>query len=503
MLRPASMSLLLTFLWTVPGAEAQASGGGPSRAVLTAIERMKADGFSPTGPSILEMEGLVRSELLSQSGVQILEIKREVPGTTDLLYEFSSVTGQGDLVGVSEHLEVVSLDVDGESMLFTRAVPPEEIERRRLEALGIARERAADALHVYSIGAIILGAKLRDQMPFLKGIAPPEGATGRMTIRDGETAYLVAGTCGASVHLGDEIRSQAVDQSWLSPDPLTFMTGIACFTMFTAEVLRASDLTEAEKRARIAGARQQAAERIRLAGEEVLDGQPTYALAMKDLGLSQTMEDGSRVEFHTASVWIDKQTFVRRKTRFEGVMHAEGKSREFFLERLEQDYRNVPGTILYEPYLSVMRVGGMTTPAQEREMQKALKQLEEFEREMASVPASQRAMVERMMGDKIEQVRALAQGGAVEFRMITTDIRVNPDLAAGALALLDEASLVRLIQQDLAKLGYDPGPVNGELTDRTRAAIAKFQTDTGLEPTGQATVALAAALRAAIASRGE
>jgi len=233
-----------------------------------------------------------------------------------------------------------------------------------------------------------------------------------------------------------------------------------------------------------------------------VDGRATYALAMTDLGLSQTMEDGSRVEFHTASVWIDKEYFVRRKTRFEGVMHAEGQSREFFMERLERDYRDVPGTALYEPYLTVMRVGGMTTPAQEREMREAVKQLEEFERQMASMPASQRAMVQRMMGDKMEQARALAQGGAVEFEMITTNIVVNPDLASGALAMLDEASLIRVIQQDLATLGYDPGPVNGELTDETRSAIVKFQTDTHLEPTGEATTALASALKAAIAGRG-
>lgn len=560
MLRRMSMCLLLSLLTTAVGAAAQASAGGPSPAVLTAIERMKADGFSPTAPGILEMEGLVRSQLLSQSGVQVLEIKREVPGVAGLLYEMGSVSGQSDLFEISEYLEAVSLDVDDETtMLFTRPVPPEEIERRRLEAVGIAREQAATALELYSGGAVVIGAALREGLPFLAALAPADGVDGPTPIVPG-AAGLIVGGCGREAHGVDTGVEAMLGDSWLSPDPLTFMTGIACFTMFTAEVLRTSDLTEEEKRARIARAREQAAERIRLLGEETVDGRPTYVLTMTDLGLSQTLgavpgvtvhpssgaaepatrvgpevdddrapvggpsasdrdlqvrgptlptgaglgptiADDARVEIHTATVWIDRDYFVRRKTRFEGIMHAEGQSREFFMERLERDYRDVPGTALYEPHLTVLRVGGMTTPEQEREMQEAVAQLEEFDRQMAGMPESQRAMVERMMGDKMEQARALARGGAVEFEMITTGIVVNPDLAAGALALLDEGSLVRVIQQDLATLGYDPGPVSGELTEQTVAAIVAFQTEAGLEPTGEATPALASALKAAIAGR--
>ncbi|MDT8342415.1 MAG: peptidoglycan-binding domain-containing protein, partial [Longimicrobiales bacterium] len=373
---------------------------------------------------------------------------------------------------------------------------------------------------------------------------------GGPTPLDGLSAGLGVRACGGAGRGDETARPSAIGETWLSPDPLTFMTGIACFTQFTAGVLRASDLTEDQKKAEIARAREQVAERIRLAGEETVDGRPTYVLTMTDLGLTQTigavpgversregragdgenvpasgphapdewrptsapaqatragsrpvMEDDVRVEFQTATVWIDAEYFVRRKTRFEGVMHAEGQSREFFMERLERDYRTVPGTALYEPYLTVMRVGGMTTPEQEREMQEAVAQLEEFERQMASMPASQRAMMERMMGDKIEQARALAQGGAVEFQMITTSIVVNPDLSAGAPSFLGEAALIRVIQQDLTTLGYDPGPANGELTEQTRAAIVKFQTDTGLEPTGEATPALASALKTALAGR--
>lgn len=508
MLRIVTLFLLIACICAVGGAAAQEVGAGSPPAENPSIKLMREKGFVPAPASILEMEGLVKSQRLSTSDVQMYQVNREIPGMTDMMYGFASESDRNDLTGVAEYLEVVSMEVDGETMHFVRPVPPEEVERRRMEAGGVSPEVMADFLDMYSVGALMVGSGLRKEMPQLAGFAP-----GGSPFADPETAelaaYMATSFCGDMVNwdhpLDERNAGRAGDYdygAWVNPDPLIFMTGIACFTQFTAGVLRASDLTEDQKQAEIARARAELDDRLQYRGQETVDGRPTFALTADNLDMSQTMEDGSRVEFQTATVWIDAEYFVRRKTRFEGVMHAEGESREFFMERLERDYRDVPGTDLYEPYLSVLRVGGMTTPQQEREMQEALAQLEEFDRQMASMPASQRAMMERMMGDKIEQARALAQGGAVEFEMITTSIVVNPDLGAGPPSLLGEVALIRVIQQDLTTLGYDPGPITGELTEQTRAAIVKFQTDTGLEPTGEATPALGSALKAAIAALG-
>jgi N-acetylmuramoyl-L-alanine amidase len=46
-------------------------------------------------------------------------------------------------------------------------------------------------------------------------------------------------------------------------------------------------------------------------------------------------------------------------------------------------------------------------------------------------------------------------------------------------------SLVSSVQDQLARLGYDPGPVDGSIGPQTRSAIADFQYDHRLPETGQ------------------
>lgn len=57
------------------------------------------------------------------------------------------------------------------------------------------------------------------------------------------------------------------------------------------------------------------------------------------------------------------------------------------------------------------------------------------------------------------------------------------DLPLGALAPVKE--LVG-VQQRLRNLGFNPGPADGAMGDRTRRALKDFQASVGLEPTGDA-----------------
>ncbi len=62
--------------------------------------------------------------------------------------------------------------------------------------------------------------------------------------------------------------------------------------------------------------------------------------------------------------------------------------------------------------------------------------------------------------------------------------------------------LTRIVQQDLINLGYDPGPANGEASTRTIIAVAQFQAQHNMEPTGEITPQLAGVIQAAGAKQG-
>jgi peptidoglycan hydrolase-like protein with peptidoglycan-binding domain len=47
--------------------------------------------------------------------------------------------------------------------------------------------------------------------------------------------------------------------------------------------------------------------------------------------------------------------------------------------------------------------------------------------------------------------------------------------------------VIEQVQQMLAQLGYTSGPIDGQLDDKTRDAIRKFETDRNLKPTGHLT----------------
>ncbi len=51
------------------------------------------------------------------------------------------------------------------------------------------------------------------------------------------------------------------------------------------------------------------------------------------------------------------------------------------------------------------------------------------------------------------------------------------------------------VQLVLNGLGYETGPVDGEMNDATREALRKFQSDAGLEPTGEVTMLTVIELR--------
>lgn len=68
-------------------------------------------------------------------------------------------------------------------------------------------------------------------------------------------------------------------------------------------------------------------------------------------------------------------------------------------------------------------------------------------------------------------------------------------LSAPEFAVADE--LAKMAQQELVKLGYEPGNSDGEVTPQTVMAISKFQAEHDMEVTGEVSPQLVGALRAA------
>ncbi len=63
--------------------------------------------------------------------------------------------------------------------------------------------------------------------------------------------------------------------------------------------------------------------------------------------------------------------------------------------------------------------------------------------------------------------------------------RVKRTASLGKAQTDTRSPLIAQVQRKLARLGYDPGPIDGRLGPATRAAIAKFQKANNMTPTGE------------------
>ena len=297
----------------------------------------------------------------------------------------------------------------------------------------------------------------------------------------------------------------AVDP-WVNPFQMIGLGG--AFVLAGAQALDEAAVDIA-RGAEVARAEQQARRELMERGQYVgsLNFNGHTALEYLVEGINQVIEvdGGGTFTMVDARMWFDADELVMLKHRIDGIARQDGNDVPFYIETESKDYRNVPGSNLYEPYETVSRMGGMLDEKQMAEMAEAKAQLDEFDKQMAAMPRDQRAMVENMMGGQMDMLRTLVDTGAFESSQKVLEIYVNPDLAALYGANVDAAAamgeqqgtggnLIARIQSDLHELGYDPGPVNGELTTPTVIAISQFQSEKGLEVTGEATESLASVL---------
>jgi hypothetical protein len=466
--------------------------------LLNDVGVLKDDIFGAplTAEQLLKTEAFVTSERLSRSGVEYIERKKSMgfgpPGT-------------GDVAQLSRVVQVPG-NANCDGIKFLKPLEPEESMQLMADS-GMPPEMMAEFMNQYSKGALMLGAAAEQQMP---GGMSDESIG--MVIED------VNGGCSMvqqeidqygyseSIAVGRPVGASPAGINPMSPgsmfSPLVFMSGPACMARMVSDHMKAySPESDAATAARHSQGLTTAVTTVAYSGIDNLSSGPAYHLTANGLNYSQLSDDGVRMTISEMHAWIDAGLMARRKMRFAGVMEQDNQSRDFFMEIEFDDFRKVSNSLLHEPYREVLRMGGMLGPEEQAEMTDAQEKLAEFEKQMATMPASQRAMMESMMGGQLAQMRNMVNGGAVEFEIITSAIRINPDFSSGGPSMHDAFSgdnLVKIIQGHLVTLGYDPGNTNGDLSKATVVAITKFEAANGMPVTGQATPQLAGILAAAV-----
>lgn len=163
----------------------------------------------------------------------------------------------------------------------------------------------------------------------------------------------------------------------------------------------------------------------KLVGSDSIDGRDAYHLKSDAIDIVEQMQN-EELRVETMSMWMDEDRYVPLKMTMQGTISSAGHSRPVQIETLMTDYRNVPGSNMYESYRRVVRMGGVLNDEQKGQMAEARQQLAEFEKQLADMPPSQRQMMESMMGSQLEQFRKMAAGDGMEFETVVTEIRVNP-----------------------------------------------------------------------------
>ena len=312
---------------------------------------------------------------------------------------------------------------------------------------------------------------------------------------------------------------------WNTMNPRVMMGGNAEFLRAAADAKRADQAYDPTDDARKSLNHMQSfMDKAEVLGTESVDGRKAWHIRAEGLDHVET-SDGSEYRIEAISLYVDTAEYVPLLMKMDGTMTADGKSQPMTMESVQADYRTVPGSNMYESYRQVMSMSGMLTPEQQAQMAEAQAQLAEFEKQKKSMPPQQLAMMESMMGPQMKMLESMAAGKGIEFETIVDSIRINPELkdATGnpcpgtgvpAVATVSTVaskegevkpvktsapesadSMIFMIQEDLAELGYNVSPTGTMDTD-TAIAISQYEAEHDMEVTGKPSPQLAGILAA-------
>lgn len=162
-----------------------------------------------------------------------------------------------------------------------------------------------------------------------------------------------------------------------------------------------------------------------LVGTESIEGNDAYHLVANDLNRVRDFGDGGTYTLQTINAWIDTDKYVPLRLTMDGDLDTDGEARPMTMEINNQDYRDVPGSNMYESYRQIMRMNGVMTDETKAQVEQARIQLEEFDQQLLEMPQSQRDMMMSMMGEQIEMLRKLAAGDGLEIITEVVSITVE------------------------------------------------------------------------------
>jgi hypothetical protein len=394
-------------------------------------------------------------------------------------------------------------DDDGRLQTFFVPMTPAQIQNRHCD-VGLS----ADELEAFAAGAEMTGDAMATEI---------------------ESGMQEAG-------LPDGMLAATGSDPWNTMDPRVMMGGNAEFLRAAADAKRADQAYDPTDDARQSLSHMQAfMEKAELVGTETKDGRKAWHIRAEGLNHVERGNDGEyRIE--AISMYVDTAEYVPLSMKMDGTMSADGKTQPMTLETRQTDYRQVPGSNMYESYRQVMSMSGMLTPEQKAQMAEAQQQLAEFEKQKASMPPQQVAMMESMMGPQLKMLENMAKGKGVEFETVVNSIQVNPALtdvagnpcpgtgspavlavaaepvesAGGKVEMVETApaeptgqadAMILMIQENLAALGYDVNPT-GKLDTSTAIAISQYEAENGMAVTGEPSPQLAGILAAEVSSGG-
>jgi hypothetical protein len=170
------------------------------------------------------------------------------------------------------------------------------------------------------------------------------------------------------------------------------------------------------------------------AGQEMIDGQQTDVIVLNDLsGLDLgpgSQAKNAEMTMKRGKMYVDATLWFPRRIEFYGTAKTEHGTSDVTMVMDLSDFRETDG--LLQPYHTTAKISGLMG-AMDPEMQKKLadpetqKQIAEMKKQLASMPEAQRAMMEKMMKGKLDQLEKMtsAGGDTVTVETVVKEVRVN------------------------------------------------------------------------------